>query len=126
GVGLLVAPLKVGDEALERRLIAVLAPLVAVADDDPLVLWRVEQVVDGLLGQLSDGSVDVPAMGLEDRLGGLHPPGQLGGDRAPVRERAVGYALRPVGGDALRIDLQSGAPACAGGASGVRRVGPGA
>ena len=38
GVGLAVAPLEVRDDALERRLVRVLAALVAVADDDLLVL----------------------------------------------------------------------------------------
>ena len=53
-VRLAVAPLEVRDDALEGRLVRVLAALVPVADDDLLVLLGVEDVVDRLRRQVAD------------------------------------------------------------------------
>ena len=47
-VRLAVAPLEVGDEPLEGRHVRVLAALVAIGDEDPLVLGGAEQVLDRL------------------------------------------------------------------------------
>src|SRR5207247_10837402 len=47
-IGLAVAPLEVRDDPLERRLVGVLAALMAVADEDLLVLLGAGVVVDCL------------------------------------------------------------------------------
>ena len=53
-IGLAVAALEVRDHALERRVVRVLAALVAVADDDLLALGRAEHVLDRLGRQVRD------------------------------------------------------------------------
>ncbi len=73
-LGLAVAPLEVRDDAFERGVVGVLAALVLVADEDLLVLLRVEEVLDGFLGEVRDRIRRVPFVGLEDRFRDLHPP----------------------------------------------------
>ena len=61
-------------------------------------------------------------MSLKDGFRGLHPPRELGGDRAPGCKRALGDALRRVGDDARRVDFEAGSEAGAHGAGAVGRV----
>src|SRR5207249_11760374 len=62
GVGLAVAPLEVRHEPLERRLVRVLATVMPVGDDDPLVLWRSEEVLDRLRWKVAHRRVERPAV----------------------------------------------------------------
>src|SRR5262249_33789147 len=98
------------------------AALVPVADDDGLVLRGEEQVVDGLLRQLSERRVRVPAMGVEDRLGDLLAPARVRRHARPGHRRTGHPALALVGQHELRVDLQARAEAGARRAGAMRRV----
>ena len=119
---LLEPPLEVRHDALERRDVAVLAALVAVADDDLLVLRGVEEELDRLVRQVLDRRRDAPAARREHRLGDLHPPAISVGILFHGHQRAGLDALRPVRDHEVRVDDQLRAQARARGARAVRRV----
>ena len=121
-VRLAIASLEVGDDTLEGRLVGVLAAVGPVADDDPLVLLGVEQVVDRLGRQVADGRLEVPAVRGADRLEDLQTPRGVGRHPGPRHQGAVGEALRAVRDDEVGVDLEPRAEAGAGRARAVRRV----
>ena len=95
-VRLAIAALEVRDDALEGRLVGVLAAVGPIADDDLLVLLRVEDVLDRLGRQVADGRLVVPAVRRADRLEDLEPPRGVGRHPGPRHERAAGETLRAV------------------------------
>ncbi len=121
-VGLAEAPVEVRDDALERGVVRVLAALVAVADDDPLVLVRVEQVLDRLGRQVADRRPEVPAVCLADRLEDLEPPRGVGRHLRPGHEGPRLDALRAVGDDEVGFDDELRAEPGAARAGAMRRV----
>ena len=121
-VGLAIASLEVRDHALEGGGVRVLAPLVAIADDDLLVLGGPQDVVDGLRGQVPDRGVDVPAVRCADGLEDLQPPRRVGRHLGPRHERALRDALGPVRDDEVRVDLETRPETGARGAGAVRGV----
>ena len=120
-VGLLVAPLQVGDDPLESRLVRPRPPVaVAVGDLHPLAGGAVEEQVALGLRQLAPRDVEVDAVGLGDRLGQL-----LVVVRRAVRPRQqrsrVDREIR-IRHHELRVDLHLRAQAGAARARAVRRV----
>ena len=91
-------------------------------EDALLVLLRVEQVVERILGQLADRRVEVPAMGLAHGLDDLHPPRRIGGQQAADPERSRTEALVRSRDQDRGIDLELGAQAGAARAGAVRGV----
>ena len=110
GVGLLVTPLEVGDDAFEAGLVrAPPAVAVAVGDLQALAAGAVQEQVAVLLGELLPGGVEVDAVALGDRLGDL---GVVVGDAArPRRDRALRDREAGVGDEHLGVDLHLGAEA---------------
>ena len=121
-VRLLVPPLEVGHHPLERGDVAVLAALVAVADDDLLVLGGMEQELHRLLGEVLDRGVDAPAVRGEDRVRDLHPPRDLGRHLVPRGQGAVADGPRPVRDHEVRVHDELRPEAGARRARAVRRV----
>ncbi len=121
-LGLPVAALEVGDDPLERRDIRVLAALVAVANDNLLILGRVEQAVDRLPGQVADRHADVPAVRLEDRLDDLHSPRRVGRHPRPGHHASLDDADRTIRDDEIGVDFQLGPETRALGTRPVRRI----
>ena len=122
GLGLLEPALEVRDDPLERRDVAVLAALVAVAHDDLLVLGRVQQVLDRLVRQVLHRDVDPPAARGEDRLRDLHPPRDLGRHLVPRDQGAGLDAPGAVRDHEVGLDDQLRPEARARRAGAVRRV----
>src|SRR5207237_7977353 len=102
-----------------RRGRAALGP---VADDGALVLRGVEEVVHRLRWQVADRCPEVPAMGLADGLQDLLAPRGVHGVLRPRGERALGEALRRVGDQQVRVELEARPETRAGRARAVGRV----
>ena len=109
--------------ALEGGPVGVLAPLVAVADDDLLLLGRVEEVLDGLRRQVADGRLEVPAVLAEDRPRGSSSARRPRSASGPTGTRAPPATLLARSGMTRSGSMTSWRPdAGAGGAGAVGRV----
>src|SRR5919199_1809027 len=104
GVRIAVAPLEVGDDALEARGVRPPpAVAVAVGDLDALAVRAVqEQVARGLVERVPRG-VEVDAVLLGDRLGDLLVV--LRRAARPRRQGALADRHRRIGYDQVRVDL---------------------
>ena len=121
GVGLAVAALEVGDDALEPRRVRPPAPVaVAVGDVDALAVGAVQEQVLVLGGQLVPRRLGIDAVLLGDRLGDLLVV--VRGGVGPRRDRALAQRQRRVGDDHHRVDLHLRPQAGAALARAVRRV----
>ena len=116
------AALEVGDDALERGAVRVLAALVAVADHDPLAAIGEQDVLERFRRQVLHRSVVVPAVLAADGLDDLAVPRVLHRHARPRHDRAVGERQVLVGDDPLRVYLETAADAGAGRAGAVGRV----
>ncbi len=102
GVGLLVAPLEVRDDALEGRHVGALAPHpVAVGDVDPVAVRAVQEQVLLIGGQVLPRRLEVDLVALGDRLRDLvvvrRRAARPRQDRARRRSTATGRARRGPG-----------------------------
>ena len=120
-VGLAVAPVEAGDDALEREHVAALAVHpVAVADVQLLAARALQEQVAVLLGQIRPGRVEVDLVAVGDRLDHLRVEVRV--DHRPRHERALRDREARIGHDQVGIDLALGAEPGAARAGAVGRV----
>ena len=107
GLGLGVAPLQVGEDAVEAgRVVAHAALVVAIAHGHASAAGAVEEEVALLLGQVVPGRLEVDLEGLGDRRDDLLEPAER---ELPVRQqRPLGDRDRAVRDDQVGVDLARG------------------
>ncbi len=120
-VRLAVAPLEIGQQPFEGRVVVVGVAAVLVADAHLLAARRVEQVVEVLLGQLAERHVRLEAARSSDGLDHLAVPRVAHRHARPGQQSALGDRQLEVD-DALLVELHAHAQAGAGRARAVRRV----
>ena len=121
GVGLLVAPLEVGDDPLEVRHVRALAPhAIAVRDVDPVAVGALQEQVPLLLRQVLPRRLEVDLVALGDRLRDLVVVRRRAA--RPRQDRALADRQRRVGHHQLGVDLHLRAEPRAARARAVRRV----
>ena len=119
-VGLVIAPLHVGDDALERPLDGVGALVVRVDHLDRLVAGAVQDDVAGLFRQVGERRVDRELEGAGERIEGLVVVARR--RAGPRRDRALLQRPGRVRDDQLGIEIHLGAEPVAGRAGAVRVV----
>ncbi len=121
GLGLLVAALDVGADALERGVVGALAAVAVLGDDVDLGPVALEHRRLGLGRELVPRGVEVEAELFAERV---HQAQEVVGDvrAAPRCDGSLTEGGARVGDDQLRVDLHPGAEAVAGGAGAERRV----
>ena len=118
--GLAVAPLEIGDDALERLLHLVRAQAVVIGEADFLLARAVQDGVAARLGQLAPWAVEAELVVAAERLQRLQIIGRA--RLRPGRDRAALQGELRVGHDERRIDGQLRAEAAADRAGAVRVV----
>ena len=121
GLGLAVAALEPGDDALERRHVAARAPVPRpVGDVDLLGARAPQEQILLILRQLAPGSVHVDLVALRDAADELVEEARAG--EVPGRERALRDRKVVIRDDHVGIDLELRPEARAARACAVRRV----
>ena len=116
-VGLAVAAVDIGDDALERLLGVVGAHAVFIGELDLVVAGAVQQRLLHLLGQVLPLGVERELVELAERGQGLDVIGR--GRFRPRRDRALAQGQVLVGNDQLLVDMLLDAEAAAGGAGAI-------